>query len=186
MIASKSTRHYLSEDFKVETWDQIKPWYEELQERKISSAAELRQWFRDRSELESVLSEDMGWRYIRMTGDTANEEFVNAFNFFISEIQPLTAPYSNSLDKKAWENPYLKELTDPEFLIVRRGLEKDIRVFREENIPLHTEIDQEAQKFGAINGAMTVQLEGKELTLQQASDYLLKEDRTVRENAWRT
>jgi oligoendopeptidase F len=177
-------RKYLKKDFKVDTWDNIKPFYEELKNRVIGSAEELRRWFQDRSELESVISEDLGWRYIRMTGDTANKEYTESFNYFIANIQPNIAPYSNALNEKALKSPYLKQLTFPGYSIAVRNIEKDFKIFREKNIPLQTEINQEEQKFGAISGAMTVEIDGKELTLQQASDRLLSPDRKIREETW--
>jgi oligoendopeptidase F len=183
-IPKRQKRHFLSENFVVDKWENIKPLYEGLKSRPITSANELKQWFRDRSELESAISEDMGWRYIRMTGDTANKEYVDSFNYFIAEIQPHIEPYSNDLNEKALGSPFLKDMKDPGYSILVRSLKKEHEIFREKNIPLNTEISQEAQKFGSISGAMTVEIEGKELTLQQAADLLQSSDRKVRENAY--
>lgn len=179
-------RTYLSADFNSTTWDDLKPFFEELIGRKITSAKESYQWYLDRSELESAVSEDMGWRYIKMTCDTTNEEIKNAFNYFVTEIQPAMAPFSNQLDTKALEDPYLKELKSKEgFDIVIKLLEKDKKVYREENIPIFADIEQTSHEFGAISAAMTVIIDGKELTMQQASDFLLQKDRSKREEAWR-
>ena len=178
-------REYLKKDFKVDTWENIKPLFDELKVRKIASASELKKWFKDRSELESVISEDLGWRYIRMTGDTSNKEYTDSFNYFISQISPNIAPYSNDLNEKALKSPFLKELKDAGYDILVRNLEKDHKIFREKNIPLQTEMNQEEQQFGAISGAMTVEIDGKELTLPQASDKLQSTDRKEREEAYR-
>ncbi len=179
-------RAYLPADFKVTTWDALKPYFEELVSRKISSSKELYKWYLDRSEFESAISEDLGWRYIKMTCDTTNEEIKNAFNYFVSELQPAMAPYSNQLDTKALEDPFLTELKDKDgFDIVIKLLEKDKNIYREENIPLLSEIEQTAHEFGTISGAMTVTIDGKELTMQQASDFLLQLDRSKREEAWK-
>lgn len=179
-------RTYLPGDFTVTTWDALKPYYEELLSRKITSASELYTWYLDRSEFESVISEDLGWRYIKMTCDTTNEEIKNSFNYFVSELQPAMAPYSNQLDTKALEDPFLKDLKDKEgFDIVIKLLEKDKSVYREENIPIFSEIEQTAHQFGTISGAMTVTVDGKEITMQQASDFLLQTDRSKREEVWK-
>lgn len=179
-------RRYLPSDFTVTTWDALKPYYEELLSRKISSASELYTWYLDRSEFESAISEDLGWRYIKMTCDTTNEEIKNNFNYFVSELQPAMAPYSNQLDTKALEDPFLKDLKDKEgFDIVIKLLEKDKSIYREENIPIFSEIEQTAHQFGTISGAMTVTVDGKEITMQQASDYLLQTDRSKREEVWK-
>lgn len=179
-------RTYLPGDFTVTTWDALKPYFEELLSRKISSSKELYTWYLDRSEFESAISEDLGWRYIKMTCDTTNEEIKNNFNFFVSELQPAMAPYSNQLDTKALEDPFLKELKDQEgFDIVIKLLEKDKSIYRDENIQIFSEIEQTAHQFGTISGAMTVTVDEKEITMQQASDYLLQTDRSKREEVWK-
>jgi len=179
-------RTYLPSDFTVTTWDTLKPYFEELLSRKITSSKELYAWYLDRSEFESAISEDLGWRYIKMTCDTTNEEIKNNFNFFVSELQPAMAPYSNQLDTKALEDPFLNELKDKEgFDIVIKLLEKDKSIYREENIPIFSEIEQTAHQFGTISGAMTVTVDDKEITMQQASDYLLQTDRSKREEVWK-
>ena len=64
-------------------------------------------------------------------------------------------------------------------------MKKAIEIFREENIPLITEMQTEERHYSAIAGAMTVTLDGEEMTLQKAADRLQSTDRTVREEAWR-
>ena len=107
---TKPIRHFLSQDLTIDSWKRVEPFFIDLKERKISSAKELEQWLFDRSELEAVLSEDFAWRYIKMTCDTTNEELTNSYNFFVSEIDPHIAPYSNELNIKLVNSPYLKEL----------------------------------------------------------------------------
>lgn len=184
-IPQREKRRFLPEDFSLTTWDHVKPYFEELKNREIHSAGELREWFQDRSELESVLSEDLGWRYIRMTIDTTNEESREQFNYFVSQIQPNIAPESNALNKKGIESPYLEELKSAGYPVMLRGMKTDLEIFREANIPLETEIQTLSQNFGVISGAMTVEIEGKELTLQQAADFLQSTNRARREEVYR-
>ena len=185
LLPTRPGRPFIGEEFTLQSWDDAKPFYENLLNRSISSADELRQWFFDRSELESYLSENFAWRYIRMTCDTANEELINQLNFFIAEIQPQLSVYGNELDKKALASPFIDELTEPGFDILVRGMKKAIEIFRDENIPLQTEMQTEERKYGAIAGAMMVTIDGQEMTLQQASDRLQSTNRAMREEAWR-
>jgi oligoendopeptidase F len=60
-----------------------------------------------------------------------------------------------------------------------------VEIFREENVAIEVEISAERQRFSAIAGAMSVNIEGKEMTLQQAGVLLENPDRQVRENAYR-
>jgi len=183
-LPTRPERHFLAEDFQLNDWEQIRPLYDDLLHRPINSAADLERWFADRSELDSYLSEDFAWRYIRMTCDTTNEALVESLNTFISDIQPHLLAYGNELDKKAVASPYLDQLTSPGMSVTIRGMKKGIEIFREENIPLQTEAQTEERKYGALAGAMTVDIDGEEMTLQRAADRLQSTDRAVREEAW--
>ncbi|QIP11669.1 M3 family oligoendopeptidase [Spirosoma aureum] len=190
-IPTRPARNFMGEDrfndkTDLKSWDDVKPFYDELLNRPIENTGDLKQWLLDRSELESYLSENFAWRYIQMTCDTANEELVNRLNFFIAEIQPPMTAYGNDLDIKTINSPYLSQLTDDGYSVMVRGMKKAIEIFRDENIPLQTEIQTEERKYGAIAGAMTVVIDGREMTLPEASDLLQVTDRAVRENAWRT
>ncbi|NJN43162.1 MAG: M3 family oligoendopeptidase [Flammeovirgaceae bacterium] len=179
-------RNYIPEDFNVTTWEGIKPFYDELMNRSVSSEEELKRWFQDRSELESIISEDLGWRYIRMTIDTENEEYSKSYKDFIENIQPKISPLADQLNRKALEIPYLKSLlTDQGFEILIRNLRKEIEIYREKNIELFTQINTETQRFAQISGAMTVTVDDKELTLQQAAVILMSTDRERREIVYR-
>ncbi len=184
-IPARPERKFLPEDFKITTWEELKPYFDELLNREISNTSELRSWLQDRSELESVLSEDAGWRYIRMTRFTDNEEYNKAYMDFVQNIQPHVAPYSDKLNRKVVENPFVSEIENEHgFDIMLREIRKDIEIFREENIPLFTKIQTLTQQYGQISGAMTVDVDGKELTLQQAGVLLQETDRDLRERIY--
>ncbi|WP_460980451.1 M3 family oligoendopeptidase [Spirosoma fluminis] len=184
-LPARPDRRFIGDELTLTSWDDVRPLYDDLLNRTIQNASDLRQWLLDRSELESYLSENFAWRYIRMTCDTANEELINQLNFFIAEIQPPMTTYGNDLDLKAVNSPFLSQLTDEGYDVMVRGMKKAIDIFREKNIPLQTELQTEERKYGAIAGAMTVVINGREMTLPEASDLLQSTDRAVREEAWR-
>jgi oligoendopeptidase F len=180
----RNPRKLLPEDLKITSWESLEPYFTQLLEREIHSAEALRIWFKDRSELESVLSEDLAWRYIKMTCDTTDDVANKAFNFFVTEIEPKAAPFDDKLNRKALESDFIDELKEPGFKVMIRGMKKAVEIFREDNIPLKTEIQTESQKFGQISGAMTIKEDGKELTLQQAGVLLQSPDRDLREKIY--
>jgi oligoendopeptidase F len=185
-LPKRPTRHLLPEDFKITNWSSLEPYFDDLIKRPIRSLAEFKTWLAHRSELESVLSEDMGWRYIRMTCFTENKEYSDAYQDFVQNIQPQMAPLSDQLNKKALESPFLAEVQSLEgYDMMVRNLKKEVEIFREENVPLFTEITTETQKYAQISGAMMVEVDGKEMTLQQASVILMSTDRTKREDVYR-
>lgn len=185
-IPQRPKRKFLPEDFKITDWESLKPYFEDLQSRSIQTLDALRSWMADRSELESMISEDMGWRYIRMTCYTDNEEYSKNYQYFVEHLQPQMAPLADELNKKMAALPFLDQLQqEPGFKILIRNLKKDIELFRTENIPLYTEISTDTQKYAQISGAMTVEINGQELTLQQAAVILMSTDREKREDAYK-
>lgn len=180
---SKPKRTYLPEHFTMD-FETLQAFYEELLGRNIRSSGELGQWLRDRSELEAALEEDFAWRYIRMTCDTANEKLRADFEYFATEIEPKIAPYNDKLNKKLFDSPYREQLNKDKYFVYLRAVEKEIRLFREENIPLFSRLQVEQQKYGAITGAMTVTVKEKEYTLQQAANFLKDNQRSLRQDVF--
>ena len=103
---------------------------------------------------------------------------------FVSEIDPHIAPYSNELNIKFVQSPFLKELDNTTYQIYIRGIKKALALYREENIPLQTKIATESQKYGAITAEMTITWEGKEITLQMASSLMKDTNRKIREEVY--
>ncbi|MFN5986489.1 MAG: M3 family oligoendopeptidase, partial [Chitinophagaceae bacterium] len=60
-----------------------------------------------------------------------------------------------------------------------------IDLFRTENIAIQAELSVMQQQYGAIAGKMTITHEGQEYTLQQATQFLESEDRSIRESVYR-
>ncbi len=177
-------RHYLSPDFKITNWDHLKPLLEELKNRTLNSAEDLKQWMKDHSEVEAVISEDGAWRYIKMTCDTQSEQLQNDFNFFVTEIEPHISPYSNDLNKKLIECTYVDDLEKDTYFVYVRGVKKSIELYRQENIPLITELRQKEQEFGTISAAQTITYNGEEMTLQKAATFFKNNDRALREKIY--
>jgi oligoendopeptidase F len=178
-------RRFLPNKLKVTSWDVLSPYFNQLLEREINNKTDLENWLKDRSELEAFISEDMAWRYVRMTCDTTNKDLEQAYLFFVTEIEPQISPLTDKLNHKLIQSPYVDELDKEKYFIYLRGIRKEIEIFREENVPLMAEISTESQKYGAIIGSMSVEIDGKELTMQQAANFLKNPDRNKRETAFK-
>jgi oligoendopeptidase F len=177
-------RKFLPNKLKVTSWDVLAPFFNQLLDREINNIEEIENWLKDRSELESFVSEDLAWRYVKMTCDTTNKDLEQAYLFFVTEIEPQISPLSDQLNKKLVACKFINELNHDKYFIYLRGIKKEIEIFREENVPLMAEIAAESQKYGSIVGSMSVEIDGKELTLQQAANFLKNPNRNVRENAF--
>ena len=181
----KLPRHYLPAGFTITTWEALEPLLKELLERPLDSKEALQQWLKDSSELEAAISEDACWRQIKMTCDTENKELEKAFEFFVMEIQPRIQPYSDALNKKLVNCPYVNELEPQQYHTYLRSVKKNIELFREANIPLQAELSVLQQQFGQVTGRMTIEHNGQEYTLQQAAKFLQSKDRAEREAVYR-
>src|SRR5215211_1308418 len=115
----------------------------------------------------------------------SKKDLEKAFEFFVLEIQPKIQPYADKLNRKLLENPFTKELDQKEFFTYLRNVKKSISLFREANIPLQAETAVLAQQFGIISSKMSVEVEGKEYTLQQAAKFLENPNRQLREEVYR-
>ena len=181
----KLTHHYLPKDYVLTDWASIEPFFKELLDRPLTEATLLEKWLLDLSELEAFISEDACWRQIKMTCDTTDKSLEEAFNFFCMEIQPKMQPYADALNKKLINNPFTKELNQDLYFTYLRSVQKNIELFREENIPLQAELSVLQQQYGTIAGKMTINFREQEYTLQQAAKFLEDEDRLVREEVYR-
>ncbi|ARS40914.1 oligoendopeptidase F [Sphingobacteriaceae bacterium GW460-11-11-14-LB5] len=185
MIITKKPRTYIPQELSI-TWENLEPLFTELQNREINSTADLEHWLKDRSELEAALEEDFAWRYIKMSCDTANEELVKNFQYFATEIEPKISPLANELNKKFVESPFMDDLDKEKYFVYSRAIKKALELYRDENIELFTELQVKQQKYQSTTGAMSVELNGQEYTLEQASIFIKDLNREVRENAWKT
>ena len=180
-IPSRPKRKFVSDNLVIDSWEKIKLFFDNLIERKIESVIDLEQWMLDRSELENILEEDMAWRYIKMNIDTTDKKLSERFHFWIQEIEPKTAPYDNKLNLKLVKNPFLKKLDKEKYRIYLRNVKQKIEIFRQRNIPLFTKMKAKEQEYGSISAKMSIEVDGRKLTIQQASQLLKDTDRNKRE-----
>lgn len=180
----KLQRNYLPENLVVSDWITLEPYFKELLERPINSKGELEKWLKDMSELEAMLNEEFCWRQIKMTCDTNNKSLEDSFNYYCMEIMPGIKPYAFELNKKLVNSPFINELDESKYFTYLRSIRKSIELFREENIPIEAELSVWQQQYGMITGKMSIEVNGKEYTLQQAAKFFESHDRKLREEVY--
>ncbi len=120
-----------------------------------------------------------------MTCDTSDEDLVNAYAEFVEKIMPSLTTISNELNKLLLANSSKEELKAiSAYAVMFRGIEKEVEIFREENVALKTEEQLLEKEYGEIAGAMTVEWEGEELPLPDASSLLETKQRDIRKSMW--
>tara|TARA_Y100000994_G_scaffold3735_1_gene3884 strand:+ start:467 stop:2149 length:1683 start_codon:yes stop_codon:yes gene_type:complete len=173
------------EGLDAKQWDELQPIYQEFLDREIVSADALESWLLELGQFDAYVGETGSMLYVDMTCDTENEEVKQAYLDFVEQVQPELAKVGDSLNRKLAESPYADELDSVEYNVLLRDTRMGIAIFREENIALGTELTKLGQRYNEICGAMTVQFDGEERTMQQMGKYLQVNDREVRESAYR-
>jgi len=182
MQITKAARQFLPENLAITEFGVLAPFFQELLEREINDLKDFDQWLSDRSELDAVLEEDLAWRYIRMSIDTTKAELRDAYNQFVTQIQPELAPLEDQLNQKLMALPFIAEKTDAAHQIYFNSVRTALDLYREENIALEAALSEEAQQYGAISAAQSIEHDDKKLTMQQAALLLKEQDESLRQS----
>lgn len=165
--------------------DIIVSYFQKLLDIRLTSKEDLEIFFKDVSRLESAVSEEMAWRYIKMTCNTQDEEIEKSYLEFVQEIQPKIAPIEDQLNRKIVDSEFSKTFDDEEaYFIYLRALRSAVDLFREENIKIQSDLSTLASEYSAIQGKQTIDWEGETITLQRAANILLQPNRNNREKVW--
>jgi len=183
-VAGRGTSSFVDDGFNPGDWDEIKPYVNELLNRKISCSKCIEGIIRDASELSEHISEKGALLYIAMTCDTESEEKRSSFLDFVENIRPKLSEFSDSLNRRLIEHEAVKNLPSRYDLMIR-SMKNDIDIFRKENIPLGVEQTKLVTESQTINGAMTVEFNGNEYTLPEMRCFLESNERAIREGAWK-
>jgi oligoendopeptidase F len=177
-------RKFVPKSIDVSNWSQIEPLTRTLLERPLNSRAEVQQWLIDASELSSVVDEYGTRRYIEKSCHTDDPKMQAAFLQYIEQIEPKFKPVLFQLQKKYLASPHRPDGEMPKFKILNKKWTADVELFRDENVPLETEVTRQVNEYDKICGAMMVDFQGKQFTLQQMAKFLEEPKRELRQAAW--
>jgi oligoendopeptidase F len=180
-------RAFVPADLVVTDFACLEPLYRALLDRPIDSPDDLGRWLRDFSELTSVVDEHGSRLYIDKSCHTDDTAIEQRYLHFVEHVEPKIKPLYFQLQKRYLESSHRDPLerTDRKLQILGRRWRADVELFRDENVPLETEITKLNNEYDKICGAMTVTFRGAEYTMQQLARFLEKPDRPTREEAWR-
>lgn len=165
-------------------WESFQPFYAELQERPLT-LENARQWLDDWSNTYRLFWESAALIYIEKSIDTTDEEKEQAFLDLINDVSPQVQVADQALKERLLALDIPAEAM-PDMALVFRDMRNDADLFREENIPLETELAKLDNEYDKITGGMQAEWDGEEQNLSQLSVYLTEKDRQVRQKAWET
>ncbi len=183
-VVVEHAREFVPDEIDLGDAAAIEALFDALEQEDPKDVAGLEAWLGKWSELNAAVREEEAVRFIRMTCQTDDPEREKAFLEFVENVAPRLKPRYHRLAEKLLASPAAKDLPAERYRVLLRDLENEVRIFREENVPLQTEEEKLAQQYQKLAGSLTVMHEGKERTLQQMAKYLEVQDRAVREEAW--
>ena len=161
-------------------WEKIEPFYEELQERQISTD-NIAIWLSDWSQLLEYVYETFNRLYLNTSIDTNDEAAEQRYKYFLDEILPNSEESAQRLKQKLIKSGI--EVLG--FEIPLRRMQSEVEIFQEKNLPLLSEEYKLSSEYDRIFGAQTINWDGRETTIEQLKRIYQQTDRSVREKAWR-
>jgi oligoendopeptidase F len=183
-LAPRPFKH-LPTDFDVSSETQVQAYLKALTKLTPDGPDALILLLEQYSDLLRAVSDELSWRYIRMTLHADDESYSNAYNDYYGRVFAPTEPLCFEVKQLFYSSPHRLELPPGLYSHLNRIIAKDIELFREENVPLKIQESELANKYGSLVSKMSAEFEGREQTVAQLSVYLKDADRSKREAAWR-
>lgn len=175
---------FIPVDLKIDSWDDLKPFFETLINTEIDTSEELNRLILNYSETLSVFHEQNAWSYINMSRETDNQDYVDRYQLFSTQISPELEKASNEIEKKIYNHPEFENLPSDRFSQFKKKLQRELELFRQENVEISAEISKLSTKYDQLSGGLTVTLDDEEMPLPKAAVRLQSSDREKRKEAW--
>ncbi len=163
-------------------WGTIRPHIDELLAADLS-ATKAEAWLQRWSDLAAVLYEAQSQIQRAISENTANEDAEKRFLILVEQVLPQARIAEQQLRDRLLA--LAEYVPSAETAMLIRRFRAEASIYREENVPIHSELMKLANQYDKITGALGIDWEGKPETLPQASLHLRDADRSVRERAWR-
>jgi oligoendopeptidase F len=159
-------------------WEDYQPYFEDLHARDLTEATSAA-WLADYSSLYTLLSEVRARLYTAKAANTADDKARDRYFALLDVIEKM-GPYENQLQQKLLDSGLEPEGFGPAL----REMRAQVALFREENLPLFTQLEKLGNRYDEISGSQTIDWEGETLTISQARAKLLDTDRETRQAVW--
>ena len=162
------------------TWEDVAPYYEALATAELTPGRE-RAWLTTWSQLDAMIGEAGSLAMIAYTANTADEAAEAAHLRFAMEIYPKVDEQQVRLARKLLATGY----TEAKLETTLKKFRTDAAIFREENVPRFSRLEELEAGYDKIVGGLSVDWEGERKTIPQLQPFLQSHDRDEREHAFR-
>ena len=163
VAANVPVRVFVPHELDPSDFANLDPLYRSLLDRQIHSGAEMERWLADLSELTAVVDEFGSRKYIDKSCHTDDKEIEKAYMNFVENVEPKIKPIFFALQKKYLDSKYRNELTGQRFEMLTKKWRVDVELFRDENVPIETQITKDVTEYDKICGEMMVNFQGREI-----------------------
>ncbi|MFC0560711.1 M3 family oligoendopeptidase [Halalkalibacter alkalisediminis] len=174
---------YYMETYDFQNPKEVEQAFVKLLNRPLDTVEQLESWLKEQSDLKEAIDEAMSGHYIDFQCQSNSKEAKDIFEHDQNVIDPMYKKYLSLLNDKFLASNLIGQL-DPTFyqpLIKSKQNAKEL--FRLENIDLEIKEDALTTKYFEHTGALTVQMDGVELTLSQLAPFMQDPNREIREKA---
>ncbi len=162
------------------TWPEIAAYYDALAAR-APSRATAREWLRQWSQLEELVNEASSQALIAYTGNTADEGAEARYLRFVTEVQPQVEARQTGLAQLL----IATGIDDADLANLLREFRTTVSIFRDANVARFAQIEELSAGYQKLAGGMSVEIDGRTLTIPQLQPLLESDDRAARERAFR-
>jgi len=176
MLKDFPTEYTLALDWQWADW-QVH--YQALMDAEVT-AETVEDWLLQWAQVNRLATEVSQRLNVAKNSDTGDEVAEARYKNFVATIVPEIEKASFALNKKLVAVGHVPAgLETP-----MRNIKTEIAIFREENLPLQTQLSDLAIEGSKIMGAQTVEWDGEEVTIKQLQSVFEEQDRERRKKAW--
>ena len=179
-------RTFVPEQIDLADVTRLEPLYRTLLDRPVGTVDEVDALLADYSELTAAVDEVGSRRYIEVSRHTEDKAVEARFMAFVERVEPVVKPLNFELQRKVLSSPAVDAWAggDKGRTLLLKKWRADVDLFRPENVAIETDVTRRVNDWEKINGAMTVEFDGRERTLPQLTKYGEQTDRGLRQRAW--
>ena len=167
-------------EFLTWTWQQIKPFCDDLASRPLDSDT-VDGFLQDWDALTNLMDEAGTRLNLATSQNTTDDAARERYSRYLEEVLEPAEPALQAVIDHLLESG-----VEPEgFEMPLRKMRVRSELYRDENVPIDTQITKLEMEYDKIIGGQTVEWEGQETTLVKLGAVLEDTDRAKRERAWR-
>ena len=173
MVATQTARppgSFVPANVDLSNVSQVLPLYQALLGRPINTKSELEKWLKDFSDLSSAVDEYGARRYVDKSCHTDDPEIEKRYLQHIEDLEKIY-PLDFRLQKKLLDCPSHAELDPAKYGMLLRNWRAEVEIFRDENMPIETQISRLENEYNNTVGQMMIHFRGSDYTPQQMDRF---------------